>query len=87
MIAGPTGARVEARRKRRGVVLIASDMDPRKAGPIRRWAEEIPVPLYGPLPAEALAEATGRGKCEVLYIYDRDIARSIANALGADDQI
>ncbi|MFH1278661.1 MAG: hypothetical protein ABIK65_09800 [Candidatus Eisenbacteria bacterium] len=86
-MAGPTGARVEARRKGRGVILVASDMDDRKAGSIRRWAAEIPVPVFGPLDGAGLAEAAGRGRCEVLYIYDRDIARSIVNALGADDQI
>lgn len=66
---------------------MASDWAPTKAEKLRRWAGEVPVPVLSPLSAAALAEAAGRARCEVIYIYDRDLSRSIVNALGADGKI
>lgn len=79
---GATGAKVVARRRKTGVILIASDMIEKKAGAIRRWAEGAGVPVYASLTAAELAETAGRERCEVVYIYDPGLSRSIGNELG-----
>ncbi|MFH1681261.1 MAG: ribosomal L7Ae/L30e/S12e/Gadd45 family protein [Candidatus Eisenbacteria bacterium] len=82
VVAGETGARIAARRRKSGVLLIASDMDEKSAARVRAWAREVPIPVFAPLEAEALAEAAGRGRCDVLLVEDRNVARSLAKELG-----
>ncbi len=82
VVVGATGAKVVARRRKNGLILIASDMIEKKAGAIRRWAEGAGVPVYAPLIASDLADAAGRARCEVVYIYDPGLSRSIGNELG-----
>lgn len=82
IVAGPTGARVQAERRRYGIVLLASDLDTEKASAICRWAGQIPVPVAAPLPAEILGSIMDRHRCDVVFVYDKALSRSIGNALG-----
>lgn len=86
-VIGPTGARVAARRRRSGILLLANDMDPKRAGTIRRWAGEIPVPVWAPLSGAVMAGLVGRERCEVLFLYDRALAKSLGKRLGSRDEI
>ena len=81
-VAGATGARVRAERKKEGFLLIATDLDDAKAASIRRWAGAIPVPVGSALTALEMGNAIGRDRCNVIFVYDRDISRSLGNALG-----
>jgi len=86
-VAGPTGARVAAHRKRAGILLLANDMDPKRADEARNWAREIPLPVRSPLSGAAMAGLTGREKCDVLFVYDRGLAKSLVKRLGRKDEI
>jgi ribosomal protein L7Ae-like RNA K-turn-binding protein len=81
-VTGETGARIAARRRRSGILLIAGDLDRERADRIRRWAAEASVPVFAPFDAEALGEAAGRDRVRVLFVYDRSLCRSLAKALG-----
>jgi hypothetical protein len=83
-VAGRTGARLQAERRRVGIVLIAHDLPGERAASIRRWAERIPLPVVDPLSAERMGSLLNRERCEVVYVYDKALGRSIGNALGAE---
>jgi len=84
-VAGETGARVVARRRGRGVLLVASDLDPRRVARIQNWADECGVPLFRPLTGDEMSAAAGRSRCDVLLVHDRDLAKALGNALGAHE--
>jgi hypothetical protein len=63
-------------------VLVANDLDEAKAVRICRWAGEIPLPIAAPLTAIELGEIFNRERCDVVFIYDKALSRSIGNALG-----
>jgi len=86
-VVGETGARIQAERRRKGIVLYALDLDERRAASIERWARAIPVPTGAPLDGAAMAAVTGRPTCNVIFVYHRELARAIGNALGAQDKI
>ncbi len=82
VVVGETGARIAARRGKRGILLVATDIGEERAKRIRLWAASIPVAVYEAAPGSRLAEAAGRDRCEVLFVHDRSIARSLSNELG-----
>lgn len=81
-VIGATGCRIEAGRRKTGVLLIASDMNRDRAEHITRWAGESRVTVYSPLSGARMAALTGRNRCEILYVYDKSLAGSIGNELG-----
>ncbi len=86
-VVGETGARIQAERRRSGVVLIARDLDERRVASITKWAGAIPVPVGAPFDKAAMAEIAGRPACNVIFVYHRELARAMVNALGARDEI
>jgi ribosomal protein L30E len=82
VVVGETGARVAVRRGKRGVLLVATDLGEERAKRIRSWAASAALAVYGAAPGSRLAEAAGRDRCEVLFVHDRSIARSLSNELG-----
>ncbi len=87
MVVGETGARIAARRRKRGVLLIAWEMDAKKAARIRAWAAEIPIRVFASVEGGVLAETAGRERCDVLLVEDRSLARSLAIELGGVSEI
>ncbi|MBM3319332.1 MAG: hypothetical protein FJY73_01450 [Candidatus Eisenbacteria bacterium] len=87
VVVGETGARIAARRRKRGVLLIASEMEAEKAARIRTWAAEIPIRVFTSVEGGILREAAGRERCDVLLVEDRSVARSLAIELGGVSEI
>jgi len=81
-VAGETGARIAVRRGKAGVLLLAADIAPAKAERIRAWAAEASVAVFSALDGGALAEAAGRGRCDVFFVHDPSLARSLSIELG-----
>ncbi len=81
-VAGGTGARVHAERRGTGLLLLASDLEERRARSVERWAGEIPIATHRVLDRSELGDVVGRDLCDVLYIWDEDLCRSLVKALG-----